>query len=557
MATNRVLVERLRPQTQQEVVVRPVDTYIRPAPVQEGSLSQLATFVERLEPRFSRLMAAKMEEQKEEDKKRAREIAETTTKTYEDLVKSGKIGPEESPVFRYAFNETRGQVAGYTFIQEASEAYAKSGMDKATDASSFDDWYQNYYNEYVQKNQGVLGMDGAYGTFSTVANQARQNLLSSHLSSVKKNFKDAQAAAYNNFVFGALDNADFSTPEGVASFQATLSGKQGDLASAGGPEYNYTALNNSTVDAMVNYYESKGFDTRGLEKALSVAQGGTGPLGGTAYAREKLATARVEWAKERLATEQREEAWRTINENRTKDNVNTIFYSEFMNGNYDVIGIYENLDPTVKAQVDTFYPEGIGSLLKEAETFQTARFTEPMAPAAIADVREELEATPVDQRVDKVIRMAKIGRISDSSVYNSMMSFATTSRDAGARGTNLDATKDPIYKDFFDREFTANTDKYTGDGAIRKYYFQTSYYELFDEVDAEGNRVWDTYSAAKKMQLLYGMMNEINATLEANTASNPQALLNRSEYTLKPQLGPDGKPLMVGGNPVFKPGRID
>ena len=63
----RVLVERLRPQTQQEVVVRPVDTYVRPAPVQDGNLKQLAQFVERLEPRFSRLMQAQHEQQKEED----------------------------------------------------------------------------------------------------------------------------------------------------------------------------------------------------------------------------------------------------------------------------------------------------------------------------------------------------------------------------------------------------------------------------------------------------------------------------------------------------------
>ena len=158
----RVLVERLRPQTQQEVVVRPVDTYERPAPVQDGNLKQLAQFVERLEPRFNSLMQAKFEQQKEEDKKRARELAETTTAEYDQLVKEGKIGPEESPVFRYAFNETRGEAAGYTFIQEASEAYTRGNIAGATDASGFFDWYQEYYSNYVENNQDVLGADGAY-----------------------------------------------------------------------------------------------------------------------------------------------------------------------------------------------------------------------------------------------------------------------------------------------------------------------------------------------------------------------------------------------------------
>ena len=555
MATNRVLVERLRPQTQQEVVVRPVDTYIRPAPVQEGSLSQLATFVERLEPRFSRLMAAKMEEQKEEDKKRAREIAETTTKTYDDLVKSGKIGPEESPVFRYAFNETRGQVAGYTFIQEASEAYAKSGMDKATDASSFDDWYQGYYNEYVQNNQGVLGMDGAYGTFSTVANQARQNLLNSHLSSVKKNFKNAQATAYNNFVFGALDNADFSTPEGVASFQATLSGKQGDLASAGGPEYSYTTLNNSTVDAMVAYYESKGFDTRGLEKALSVAQGGTGPLGGTAYAREKLATARVEWAKERLAAEQREESWRTINENRTKDNVEQVFYSAFMQGEFNTDIIYDTLSPEMKQQMMQFYPQGMAELTEAAEAFKVNRMTEPMAPFLIAEIRQDLENTPPEQRVQKVTDYVKYNRITDTAVMNQMYSFASSSRDAAQRGFNTDATKDPIFKAFSIREFDQQADKYTGEKAIRKEYFMTSYLELFDQVDENGVRVWDTMSAARKNSLLNSLIKEVNESIGGTSEGNTD-LTARPDNYLAPQLREDGTIMFINGSPVLRTQRL-
>lgn len=544
----RVLVERLRPQTQQEVVVRPVDTYERPAPVQDGNLKQLAQFVERLEPRFSRLMQAKFEQQKEEDKKRARELAETTTAEYDQLVKEGKIGPEESPVFRYAFNETRGEAAGYTFIQEASEAYTRGNIAGATDASGFDDWYQEYYSNYVENNQDVLGADGAYDQFSRVANQARNNLLNTHLSNVKKNFAEAQATAYENFVFGALDTADLSTPEGQAALRETFNIKQRDLAGSGGPAYTFTKLNNSTVDSVIAYYASKNYDIVGLENTLNTLQGGTGSLGGTTYARTEMAKARVTFAKERLAAQKREEDEYNINVNRTKDNVNQIFYGEFMSGNYDVEAIYESLDPETQQQIDIYYPEGLAGMFAQADTFQKARNTEPMAPAAIADVREELEAIPPSKRVDRVIQLAKQGRITDTGVYNQMMSFATSSRDGAGKGINLDATKDPVYKDFFVREFEGQTDKYTGDNKNRLLYFQLSYYSLFEQTDEEGNRLWDTYDHVTKLQLLNGLMDKVNEQL----ASKVSNFTNNTSNVAYPELMSDGKPMMFGGNPVIR-----
>lgn len=544
----RVLVERLRPQTQQEVVVRPVDTYERPAPVQEGSLTELSRFVQRLEPRFSKLMQAKNEQQKAEDKANAREIAERETAAYDELVKSGKIGAEESPVFRFAFNETRGETQGYEFIQEASEAYSRDTIAGATDASGFDEWYQQYYSNYVDNNQDVLGGDGAYGTFSRVAGQARNNLLNSHLSNVKKNFAAAQSAAYDNWVFNSLDQADLTTPEGQIALRDSFNIKQGDLAASGGPEYSYTKLNSSTVDAVISYHAANDFDIVGLERTLGTLSGGTGPLGGTAYAREQIAEARVTFAKERIAAEQREESYRTINESRTKDNIDGIFWSEFMDNNYNVDAIYDSLDPQQKADMAEFYPEGIGELLKASQEFQAKRFTEPMHPAAEADIRQQLEALNPAQRVQRVIDLTKQGRITDTGSMNRLMSWASSSRAAAEKGINVDATKDPIYKDFFEREFKANTDKYTGDNTNRLYYFQSSFYEVFDEVDEDGNRTWDTFSAARKLQIMNGIMKEVNTALD----QSDQTLFENTSNTIKPKLGRDGKPMIINGNVVYE-----
>ena len=59
MATKRVQVERLRPQTTQTVFNRPVDTFVQPAPVQAGGLQQLAKFLNDITPQVAGIVEAK------------------------------------------------------------------------------------------------------------------------------------------------------------------------------------------------------------------------------------------------------------------------------------------------------------------------------------------------------------------------------------------------------------------------------------------------------------------------------------------------------------------
>ena len=210
--------------------------------------------------------------------------------------------------------------------------------------------------------------------------------------------------------------------------------------------------------------------------------------------------------------------------------------------------IYESLEPEVQHQIDTFYPEGLAGMFAQADTFQKARNTEPMAPAAVADVREELESIPPSKRVDRVIQLAKQGRLSDLAVYNQMMSFATSSRDSAARGGQPDATKDSVYKEFFVREFEGQTDKYTGANKNRLLYFQLSYYDLFEKTDEEGNRLWDTYDHVTKLQVLNGLMDKVNTELQSNVSN----FTSNTSNIVSPQLMSDGKPMMVGGNPVIR-----
>jgi hypothetical protein len=550
MATKRVQVERLRPQTQEGVIVRPVSTYVTPAPVQDGRLKQLSNFVERLEPRMSRLVSAQMELDKEEDKKRARELAETTTANYDELVKQGKLDPSESPVFQYAFNETRGQNQGYEFIAEASQAYSRSNLVDATDATNFDEWYNQYYQDYVENNQGLLAKNGAYEKFSAVAGQARNNLLSSHLASTRKNFEVANDAAYKNFVFGALANTDFRQDGAAAVFANTFNEKQKDLAASGGDGYSFSKLNIKTVDAMVEYYETT-LDADGFEEALNAVSGGTGPLAGTGYAVTELAKARTEWATALLKREKEVEANYQLNVTLTERNVKQLYFEQFAEGNFNYPQIEANIEKKYgeefMAQVEEFYPDFLVKMQEAGENWQTHNNSEPMSIKAQAEFRVDLEGIPPSQRVAKVLKWAAQGALTEQSVYSNLLSFAQQSAKAAKSGLNLDATKDPIYKDFFEREFALNTDKYTGAGRARLYYFQSSFYELFDQTDEDGKRVWETYSSAKKLQLLNGVMNEVASALK-----NKTALTQTTSNKVEPVLNPDGTPKMFNGEILYK-----
>lgn len=555
MATKRVQVERLRPRTQEEVFNRPVDTYIRPAPVQEGELQKLSKFIDELTPRFLRHQQVEREQQKEEEKKQARELAETTTATYDDLVTKGEIGPEASPVFRFAFNETRGQVAGYTFIQEASEAYQRSNLPSATDASSYDDWYNQYYEDYVANNQDVLGKPGAYEKFSNIAGQARNNLLQSHLSSVNKNFVAASDTAYNNFVFAQAQQFDPQNPESVAAFTAALATKQGEMATHGGPTFKYSRLNTKTVDALVDYYRSNGFHYKGLEAAMTAVQGGTGSLAGTAYASTELAKARVEFATGRLKMDKEAEDWHDISVKRTTEAVEGIFFGEFSKGNFD---IYETLakieqehGPEMIMEFEKYYPDFRFKMEEMAEKWKVQNNTEPMGIPQQARLRRSLEQLPADERVSYVLKQASLGNITEPAVFDKMLSFATASSNANRSTVNLDATKDPVYKDFFEMEFKTRIDTVTGQMTKKLYHFQTSYYELFDQVDENGDRTWDTNTNASKLRLLNTLMTEIN-----NATSNPNSifgdLTNNPSNFLTPVTDPDGNHMIVGGNVVME-----
>jgi hypothetical protein len=523
----RVLVERLRPQTQQEVVVRPVDTYIQPPQVQEGSLQDLARFIDRIQPTVGRLAAERERQLAEEDIKKARKLAETTSQTYNELVKAGEIGPEESPVFRYAFNETRGESSGYEFIQYANDKYRQGAISGATDASTFDDWYQQTYQEYYEQNKDFLDQDGAFEAFSKTANQARNNLLNKHLNTVGQNFKSEVEAGYDNFIVNLAATSDFSTPEGLAQYQQTLRAKQADITSTGGPAFNNTVLNQRTVDALVSHYENSGYNYEGLELALNATKAGTGSLAGTKYARDALGKAQVDFEIAQIKEQERKRKVRTLYEEATEDFMMPVFINGLGNGQ-DPDEIYESLDDGDRAAIDMYHPNWRLQMQELSNRMQSADYNVPMSSQEEVAIYDILEATPPKERVAKVTSLVDEGRIKNNTVLNKALTYARSTRDADARGINLHPSQDLTYKNFNEKDYESIFS--IGDNGKARGVFKVEYYRKFAETmtneKGETVRVWDTMSDLEKLEWLQETAQRVIGTARmtlgpANSNINP------------------------------------
>lgn len=542
MATKRTPVQRLRPLTQQSVIVRPVNTYVQPAPVQEGKLRELSNFINRIEPRVNAVLEADRQKQKEEDKKAAIELAKTTTASYDDLVKQGKIDPAASPVFRYAFNETRGSVAGFEYQRQVMQDYARSGLDQATDSSGFNDWFNEHYTNYVTNNQAVLGLEGAFGNFDNVANQARQNLMSQHISTSNKNFKEAQDTAYNNFIYRQLESTDWDDPVAVTSFTSTIALKQTDLQQAGGPNFNYSVQNKKTVDALVDYYTQAGYDIEGLEKAMGAIGAGTGPLSGTAYARNKVAEARVDFAQARFDAESQRQKVIGWNKKTTLDNIHQVFMNALANGERNVNKIMLDARVTYGDEVVDqwlhFHPKLAIEMDALKDNFVKSFTTEPMSLQDQAILQQNLLQFPPDQQIQEVVNLVNSQKITDSETLNKLMNLAVSNAQHAERGQKpRDATKDSVASTFRPGLFTGFADNFTDAKAIRFTLFKTDYFELYHRRTIDGSGyVWDQLTQAEKFQKLVEIMERAKQIESIVNADGSEMTFQERQQFMNPSL---------------------
>lgn len=276
------MVRNLRPNTKTTVTpnIRPVDTFVQPAPIDNTKLKELDAFISNLVPRVNRYADIQQGRQDKKDVIAAQKAFSTITDkllSYDEQVKAGNIAPDQSPMFRFAFNQSQGSQLGLNFIQNASEAYMRSNLPSATNSNSFNAWFDKYKADYIKENEGLLNLIGSFDAFDGYARQAQQNLMSSHLASVKKNFTakasesailqaeraiDAGQALINNQKILADYDQILANPElkneinlGIVKAAAQeITKANDDIVKASSNFIKFPKQNNKVIDAIVGKY---------------------------------------------------------------------------------------------------------------------------------------------------------------------------------------------------------------------------------------------------------------------------------------------------------------
>ena len=583
------MAERLRPRTQAQIYANPVDTFVQQGEVDTTRLKQLSTFLSEVNSRSKEfvkrgraLEQGQIELQAKKDQKRGREAFSKLadkTKKWDDLVKSGEISASERPVFRYAFNESKGQNLGYEFIRESQEAYIKSGLSSADESSTFQTWFNKYKTDYIETHKDTLSLNGAFSPFDIITKQAQNNLTASHLGNVSKNFIDRNLEEFETIVLENLGKVDANK---------VINDKILDLNGAISP----TQLNDKIIETAQKYYGSI-FDPEEMKSALnSITTSKGNVLGDTRAAQMAII------AVEALTLEhyEKEVAKGIILKNQNKElaqdhtavllgdmlrafNFNREGLADtFYKGEYDYKKfltnmaktksprnpLYKNLytigddnDPlnnTFRNDLDFiqhYYPD----VIKYVEDFVSSLSTRTLNMSADEKPIKVVELTQVPARKQraKVLQWLHADLI-DADFALTLLTQAETALQREIAGINNIPWQDDTYKNFRDTQYKTFMDQYSMDTkklTDRTTLFNASFAKLFVMKKSQGGEevtVWDNMEYAEKISALDGLMKSAIAqqdTLDeinlANSKNNAPIEFRSSTKYLKPIVKLDGK----------------
>jgi hypothetical protein len=511
----RVQVERLRPKTQNDVFVRPVNTYVTPAADQETSLMKLSKTVERLVPELDRkLQGYEREKRKKWEDESRDEAARAAAKGIYDTneaVKAGLISPDASPVAHYKLNELHGEQLGFEFSSWLTNEYLTDPIRTQTDPSQYRDWYLSKHAEFSEMNADVLAKEGASTSFLTVSDSVFNSGFNTHKQASTKNFIAETESRFTTSVMNTASRYDLTTEEGLTAFGLDIEANRQDLYETAGMGFRQTG--EMALDALIAHYSATN-DYEGLSKAASQLRGGTGALITTSYAKTKLAEAKLAFTKAELTQQKQEEEIFKINQSRTVDKFGYEVNQRIASGILDAEQIEKEIrekNPELLKELDIYDPDWRTTLMEDIEKNKGLTLNETMYVTDLVPLRQELESLPPSQRVARVNQMARDKRITDKAVYEKLYSWAESSESPDAR---TDATKDSVFKQFNENVYKKMTDKYLGTAqADRLNEFIVMYYDKFDEVDPEtGSSVWQSMTFSEKRNWLHStMMDVMNA----------------------------------------------
>ena len=290
MATKRVQVERLRPQTTQTVFNRPVDTFVQPAPVQAGGLQQLAKFLNDITPQVAGIVQAKEKTETELQLRQLEDMdymnGEGGFQTLDTLKESGEFNPRNKTV-AYAYNKGLGAEIGKKIFSKVHYDYLEGMKDKTIQRMTpeeFSTWTQERVAEYVGEYADYTGESGVMAGIKSQANRIGATFSMQQSQAAMNHAEEMMNNSFNNQLDQALYGIDITYGGDLTQALQDFA----DQMHMTDTIFSGTEINKRIVGAISERLQN----TQSVTEAVALAEAardlkaGTGALQGTGHWRE-------------------------------------------------------------------------------------------------------------------------------------------------------------------------------------------------------------------------------------------------------------------------------
>ena len=241
-------------------------------------------------------------EQNEEDVQAGIDLVNQSQKSYKDLMDSGEIKPTENPWMAVGAQQASGTREGMLARSHFMEVYNKRAEE---DPKFFDspEGFSALASQYTTNVNSF--MEG-----SPYQSRAFYEAFNPFIASMSVKHEEQMTQARQRKVVGGMASEvvkamdDIGSPDPIVS-NAAIGSLQEAMDNMGRMGYGSKLINESVVDALVNYATTSDYPER-AEKVLQSLKSGTGNLGETEYAKTALSInrAKIDSNKSRLTVEE-------------------------------------------------------------------------------------------------------------------------------------------------------------------------------------------------------------------------------------------------------------
>lgn len=266
-------------------VAQPVNQFEATQDPSATKLGQLANALSELSPAIARYGLVKDKQQSAEDKAKAEmavnDAMQKGAKSYADMVRSGAIPANASPVYRLYAKQQAGQTLASRMVSDFQQSAVRDLQD-TTDIEAYDKYAQSFQDRWMKDNAAGVSGDTAFRSgFDGVATGMMQNMrLQFSAISGKKLEVATKANLTQNIATAIRMGRSLGETEDTIVARAN---QAADAARAAG--MSATAVNEAVGEGLVTYAETE-HDMKALALAAKV-KAGTGTLENTATFSER------------------------------------------------------------------------------------------------------------------------------------------------------------------------------------------------------------------------------------------------------------------------------